>query len=98
LFIKYFSSPEVQARWGQGVGYLPVRISAGNYLAENPVYQAAFDLLAYGKTAPSVPGHDFIDQEVELALDAILSGLEMVETLDSLNATANQILVIHMER
>ena len=98
LFIKYFTNPEVQARWGQGVGYLPIRISAGDYIAENPVYQAAFELLKYGRTAPSVPGHDFVGQEVELALDAILSGLEIVETLDSLNATANQVLAIHLER
>jgi len=98
LFIKYFTSPEVQARWGQGIGYLPVRISAGDYLAGNPVYQTAFELLAFGKAAPSVPGYDFVGQEVELALDAILGGLEVVETLDALNATANQVLAIHLER
>jgi multiple sugar transport system substrate-binding protein len=102
IFIKYFTSPEVQARWVQTSGYLPVRASTADYLsdyfADHPNYQAAFNLLPYGICEPSVPGYDFIQQEVELAVEAILGGAEMSETLDSLSATTNQVLAVNLER
>ena len=102
LFLKYFTAPEIQARWGQESHFLPVRSSAadymGDYLAENLNYQAALDLLPYGVTEPSVPGYDFIRQEVELALESILEGTDPAVTLSSLTAAANQVLTIHLER
>jgi multiple sugar transport system substrate-binding protein len=102
IFLKYFTSPEVQARWVQTSSYLPIRASAADhlsdYFADNPNYQAAFHLLPYGIYEPSVPGYDFVQQEVELAVEAILGGADVSETLDSLNATANQILAVQLER
>lgn len=102
LFIQYLTTPEAQARWGQGSGYLPVRISAAdhlsNFFAENPNYANAFEFLYYGVFEPSVPGYDFINQEVELALEAIIGGADVIETLNSLTTTTNQILATHLER
>ncbi len=109
LFIKYFSEPQIQAKWGQEAGYLPVRGSAGNFLVDffktSPNYQIAFNLLPYGKTEPSLPGYDFVHQEMELALQSIFLAdgeeeeeIDLSGILDSLNATANQILLIHLER
>ncbi len=102
LFLKYFTTPEVQARWGQVSNYLPVRISAADhldaYFSDHPNYQAAIDLLSYGVAGPSVAGYDFVGQEVELALEAILEGADVDAVLDSLNATANQVLTVHLER
>jgi multiple sugar transport system substrate-binding protein len=102
LFLKYFSSPEIQAKWGSGSNYLPVRNTAADYLADffkgNPNYQIAFGLLPYGITEPSLPGFDFVRQEVELALEAIFSEADLVDTLEALNATANQVLTVHLER
>jgi multiple sugar transport system substrate-binding protein/sn-glycerol 3-phosphate transport system substrate-binding protein len=102
LFLKYFTTPEIQARWGQAADYLPVRISAadhmGAYFNDNPYHETAINLLTYGVVEPSVPGYDFVRQEVELALEAILEGGDVDAILDSLNVTANQMLVIHLER
>jgi multiple sugar transport system substrate-binding protein/sn-glycerol 3-phosphate transport system substrate-binding protein len=102
LFLKYFSNPEIQAKWGSGSNYLPVRSAAADHLADffegNPNYQIAFDLLPYGKTEPSLPGYDFVRQEVESALEAIFSEADLIATLDALNAIANQMLAVHLER
>jgi multiple sugar transport system substrate-binding protein/sn-glycerol 3-phosphate transport system substrate-binding protein len=102
VFLKYFTSPEVQAQWSQGSNYLPVRRSAGDYLVDyfsnHPQSRVAFDVLNYGITEPSIPGYDFIGQEVELALEAILEGGDVAAILNSLNITANQILTDHVER
>lgn len=101
-FLEYFTTPEVQARWGKASDYLPVRISAadhlGGFFAENPNYEIAYNLLSFGVAEPSVAGYDFIGQEVELALEAILEGGDVDAILDSLNVTANQVLTIHLER
>ena len=102
LFLKYFTTPEVQARWSQASNYLPVRISAAEHLnddlAENPKVQAALDYLVYGVSEQPLPGYDFIRQEVELALASIIGGADTIATLDSLSATANQVLTHHLER
>ena len=102
LFLKYFTSPEAQAKWAQASNYLPVRKSAGDFLEDYfttyPAYQTAFDLLAYGVGEPSVPGYDVVRDEVIQALITIIQGADVAETLNSLNQTANQILVVHLER
>ena len=112
LFIKYFTEPEIQAKWGEGAGYLPVRFGAnehlGDYFKKVPEYQIVFDLLPFGKTEPSLPGYDFIHQEIELALQMIFlseseepeqgeDSVNLAEILDSLNGTVNQILLIHLD-
>jgi multiple sugar transport system substrate-binding protein/sn-glycerol 3-phosphate transport system substrate-binding protein len=109
LFIKYLSSAQTQANWGAEASYLPIRQGAEtfliDYFIESPNYQVAFNLLPFGITEPSLPGYDFIRQEIELALNAIFAEEEeegeeinIQEILDSLNATANQIFLIHLER
>jgi len=102
LFIQYFTTAEVQAKWGQGSNYLPIRGGAsdylGDYFADHPKYQTAFELLAYGIAEPTVPGYDFISEEVELALESIFAGADVLDTLTALNASANQLLTTHMER
>lgn len=102
LFIKYLTSPEVQATWAKNTNFLPVRQSAAEYLSgyfeDNPAYQTAFELMPYSSYEPSLPGYDFIQQEVELALEAILGGEEISLTLEALNAIANQVFTVHLER
>lgn len=49
LFLKYFTSPEVQAEWDKVSGYFPTRYSTADYLQdymeENPLYARAYELL-----------------------------------------------------
>jgi multiple sugar transport system substrate-binding protein/sn-glycerol 3-phosphate transport system substrate-binding protein len=96
IFLKYYTSPEVQAKWAMASQYFPVRASVASelegYFAENPAYKIAFDLLQYSKFEPPTPGYDFVRTEVGTALAAIVDGADVVETLNELNDTANQIL------
>jgi multiple sugar transport system substrate-binding protein/sn-glycerol 3-phosphate transport system substrate-binding protein len=81
-FVKYFTSPDVGARWAAETGYLPVRKSAVNH----PVLQefwkkweggrAAYDCLAFAKVEPNVMGWQEVRTLVERALTEVLSGLK----------------------
>lgn len=96
LFIKYYTSPEIQARWARASQYFPVRQSVAeglsDYFAEDPAYETAFELLPYGIAEPPVPGYDFVRDAVEQEMAAIADGADVASTLDALNQEANLIL------
>lgn len=98
LFVKYYTSSEVQAAWGLASNYFPVRASAATSeaiqaeFAANEPYKTAFDLLQFGVAEPPVPGYDPVRKEMENAMVAIVGGAEVVSTLDALNDAANAIL------
>ena len=100
LFLKYYTSKEQQAKWAEVSGYFPVRASVADgmkdYFDANPTYKAAFDLLPYGHFEPPVPGYDFVREEVNKAISAIMDGADVKAKLDELNAAANQILADQM--
>lgn len=98
LFVRYFTSPAVQARWAQASDYFPVRASAAESMAAhfsaNPPYQAAFDMLKWGKAEPPTPGYDAVRTKVREALIAMLRApyADVQSTLEQLNTEANTIL------
>ena len=96
LFLKYYTSPEVQATWAQVSNYFPVRQSVAEnmseYFAQNPAYQTAFDLLPYGRSEPPVPGYDFVRDRVREVMAAIVDGADVASTLADLTVEANEIL------
>lgn len=96
LFVKYYTSPEVQAEWAQASQYFPVResVAAGlsDYFEANPAYQTAFELLRYGVAEPPAPGYDFVRDMIEGEMAAIVDGADVAETLALANAEANLIL------
>jgi multiple sugar transport system substrate-binding protein len=97
LFVKYYTSPQVQAQWGMAANYFPVRRSAAaslqEYFRHNPAYKTAFDLLAFSKYEPAVPGYDFVRDLVAKAMAAIVTqGVEVQNTLAKLNKESNAIL------
>lgn len=102
LFTKYYTSPDIQTKWGLASNYFPVRQSAVNSegiqaaFVANPAYKTAFDLLKYGKTEPPVPGYDFVRLEIVSAMAAIVDGADVQSTLDELNVVANEILADQM--
>jgi multiple sugar transport system substrate-binding protein/sn-glycerol 3-phosphate transport system substrate-binding protein len=102
LFVKYFSSPEVQAQWVQASDNLPVRASAAggltDYFAANSAYATAFEMLPYAVPEPSVPGYDFVRDMVEKAMVAIINGENVQATLDQLNQDANLNLTEQLEQ
>ena len=96
LFVKYYTSPDIQARWARVSNYFPVRESVadglGDYFAENPAYETAFSLLPYGKTEAPVAGYDNVRTAAEEAYNRILSGEDAATVLADLDVQANQIL------
>ncbi|MGB1287113.1 MAG: extracellular solute-binding protein [Aggregatilineales bacterium] len=96
LFIKYYTSTDVQAGWAEASNYFPVRQSVadglGDYFDANPQYQTAFGLLEFAKTEPPAPGYDFVRDLVEGEMAAIMDGAEVASTLDAANEESNQIL------
>ncbi|RME10097.1 MAG: ABC transporter substrate-binding protein [Ardenticatenia bacterium] len=102
LFIKYYTSPEVQAKWAMASNYFPVRKSAAealqDYFEQNPAYKTAFELLPYGKFEPPTPGYDFVRDLIEEKMAAIAEGAPVAETLAAANEEANQILQEQLEQ
>ncbi len=96
LFIKYYTSPAVQAQWAQASNYFPVRQSVaeglGDYFATNPNYEIAFSLLPYGTSEPPMPGYDFVRVRVAEVMAAILDGADVAASLTELTTEANEIL------
>lgn len=96
VFLKYFTSADVQARWARATGYFPVRKSVADgmtdYFEENPGYADAFKLLEYGEAEPPVPGYDFVRDAVEQATAKITNGADVAQTLADVNEEANSIL------
>jgi multiple sugar transport system substrate-binding protein len=102
LFIKYYTSPEVQATWAKVSNYFPVRASVadglGEYFEQDPAYKAAFDLLPFGIFEPPTPGYDFVREMVNEAMAAIVDGADTVETLTTLTVDANANLAEQLEQ
>ncbi len=96
LFIKYYTSPESQAKWARASNYFPVRQSVADglteYFEQNPAYKTAFELLPYGTTEPPVPGYDFVRDRVQEVMAAIADGTDVATALAELTAEANEIL------
>ena len=96
LFIKYYTSTDVQAIWAKASNYFPVRQSVAegltDYFEANPMYKTAFDMLEYGVGEPPVPGYDFARDIAEEGMAAIADGADVVETLTNVTAESNVIL------
>lgn len=104
LFLKFYTSPSAQADWVRASNYFPTRASVADeltdYFAENPVYATAFDLLEYGIFEPPVPGYDFVRDESEAVMAAIVDDptLDVPTALANLDEVANSILADQLEQ
>ncbi len=76
--IRFLTSPEVQAEWSQGSGYVPVRVASTRqpafaaFLKANPHYQVGLTALAQASTLPEVSGWESVRSVMD---DAILATL-----------------------
>lgn len=101
LFVKYYTSPEIQAQWVTASNYFPVRASVADglteYFAKNPAYKAAWDLLKYAHFEPAVPGYDPVRAKIATAMVSINEkGDDVTATLDQVNADGNAELLAQM--
>jgi multiple sugar transport system substrate-binding protein len=98
LFLKFYTRPDIQAQWAKFSLYFPTRASVAGemeaFFLANPAYKKAFDLLQYGVFEPPVPGYDFVRQEVNVYMAAIVDDptLDVATELGKLNVTANELL------
>lgn len=96
LFLKYYTSPETQARWAQASEYFPVRASVAeglqDYFESRPSYKTAFEMLQYSRFEPPTPGYDFVREMVNTAMATIVADPypEVQPILDQLTADANE--------
>ena len=101
LFVKYYTSAEVNAAWAKASGYFPVKASVADevtaeFAGNKDAYGTAISLLPYGVFEPPVPGYDFVrDNVVEVVMTSIVDDVtaDVKALLDEANAAANVILV-----
>ena len=95
LFVKYYTSSDVQATWAQASEYFPVRASVAEgleeYFSTRPAYKTSFDMLEYSKFEPPTPGYDFVREMVNTAVATIIADPypEVQPILDQLTEEAN---------
>ena len=93
VFIKWFTSPETQAKWDQISGYFPTRQSTVDnlqeYLTSNPQWAQAVELLPYSAYEPQLISYTGVRDAMTQAFNEIIQGAEIQATLDALNEDAN---------
>lgn len=95
IFLKWFTSPEIQAEWVRISHSLPTRAETtqllDDYRDENPGWAAMLDLLPYGTSEPPLISYRAVRTLVEDAFNEIMQGAEIRPTLLSLTASANKL-------
>lgn len=75
LWIKYLTSPEVQAQWINSSAYFPSQTTTvdllGDFAAANPIWALGLDLSALGKSEPNLPAHGVVRGLIRDAFFAI---------------------------
>jgi len=99
VFVKYLTSPEVQAKWIGGSAYYPTRSDTApllvDYAKANPLWSVGLDFVQYGKAEPAWPSWTSVRREVQNTFSALLAGgvTEIPTFLSDLNATAAQAVI-----
>ena len=94
-FVKWFTTPEIQARWVEASNYFPTNSGTveflGDYSEQNPVWATALDLLQYGKFEPQLISYNDVRTAASEAYNAIIQGADIQSTLDELTIEANEL-------
>lgn len=95
LFVKWFTTPEIQAKWVEASNYFPTRAGTedflGDYVSENPVWGEALALLPYGSYEPQLISYQAVRDAASQAFNEIMQGADIQGTLDGLTESANEI-------
>ena len=93
-FIKWFTSPEVMARWIEASAYHPTRASTvallDEYMAANPLWGEGLSLLPYGAAEPGWSSWGSVRRSVGDTFAAIIQGTpdQIADLLAELDETA----------
>lgn len=94
VFIEWFTSPEVQARWAEISGYFPTRASTAEFfsdtLKENAPYQQGVALLPFSAYEPQLISYTAVRDAAQQAFNEIMQGADIQTTLDNLTTFANE--------
>lgn len=99
VFLKYLTSPEVQAKWIEGSAYYPTRNDTlpflDAYVAANPIWSYGLSFLQYGMSEPAWPSWTSVRRSVGDTFAGILQGTpaDIPTLLADLNTTAAQAIV-----
>ena len=95
IFLKWFTSAEIQAEWAQINNSIPTRASAAEFLDdyedENPQWAVALELLPYSSYEPQLISYRAVSQLTSVAYDEIMQGADLRETLAALTGEANRL-------
>lgn len=98
-FIRYLNSPEKQAEWSMGTGYVPVMKSTIEdseykaYTEENPQALVPFHQAMHGSVLPIDPTGGKIYDALDIAADKVeIENISAQEALDEAQATAQKAL------
>lgn len=100
LFIKWLTSPEIQARWVRASGYYGTQASTeellADYAEENPVWATGVELAAIGPSEPQTfPAWSAVRSAINDTAAELYNAVneaEVVEILDTLTLTANELV------
>ncbi|MCB0126190.1 MAG: extracellular solute-binding protein, partial [Caldilineaceae bacterium] len=94
IFIKWFTTPEVQAQWVEASNYFPTRAGTdeflGDYVSQNPQWGAAAALLPFSAYEPQLISYQAVRDAASQAFNEIMQGADIQSTLDGLTETANE--------
>ncbi len=99
LFIRYLTSPEVQAKWINFTAYFPSQSTTvpllGDYAGENPLWNEGLELATLGKSEPNLASYGSVRGAIQDAFFAVGSAADEAEIdtiLADLDATAAELL------
>ena len=98
VFVKWFTTPEIQAKWDEISGYFPTRAATSEFLANyietstgGKQWGQGVALLPYSAYEPQLISYDQVRRATTEAFNAIMQGAYAQATLDALTEQANQI-------
>lgn len=96
IFIKWFTSPQAQAKWVEASNYFSPRYSTAellqDYIPKNPKYQTALDLLPYAEFEPQLISYADVRNLVNDAFQEIINTDVDIQTkLDEVTQQANEL-------
>lgn len=98
-FIAYFMSPEVQSKWSQKIGYIPVNKKTieldeyAKFLEENPAYAVPYQQALHATPSIVDPTGGKITDAIGIAVDKVqLEGIDPKTALDEAQKKAQEAL------
>ncbi|MFQ5615494.1 MAG: extracellular solute-binding protein [Anaerolineales bacterium] len=99
IWLKHFTSPEIQAQWITYSNYFPSQSTTDqfleDYIAEHPIYATGLELSQYGQSEPNLPSWGAVRGAIQDAFFAILDTADEAEIdtiLGNLETTSADLL------